>query len=483
MSKQISRRSFLRASAFGISATLAAGVLSGCSPKATDPEGTGSSEIATEPAAAAQSGEKIKLTYSHWGSEDEKASTKATLDAFMKANPNIEVEQMYIPDSGDPYLEKMTAMAASATLPDAALFPDPNTLDWALKDMFLDLSDIYTGEHEKVDAVTFRTPDGKIAGVAGAQEIALLWYNKDMFDAAGIAYPPAEVDKAWTWDQFVDTAKQLTVDTNGKKAGESGFDPQNVDHFGCKVGLWDLLYFAFIRSNGGDLFSEDWLKLTLDRDENYQALDTLAALANEYHIQPAYGVKGGIGDLGTSEALLSKKIAMVVDGQWSLETLNRMKKEEGLNFGIGVLPKMKDAVTTACGGPIIAFKSSKHPNEAKQLVSFIMDPHQTPDYIHGGLWMPNEKRWYSQADLLADWINNEGHPAEYKTAVVDYSKNVTRPMPIYRIPGYSGLMNIVTPALETIWLGKSSAAEAIQGVNEQAKDYYDKNVVSLMVAK
>ena len=58
--------------------------------------------------------------------------------------------------------------------------------------------------------------------------------------------------------------------------------------------------------------------------------------------------------------------------------------------------------TLTVGGPIIAFKSTKYPMETTKLVSFIMDPKQTPAYIHGGLWMPNEKRWYSQPDLLAD---------------------------------------------------------------------------------
>ncbi len=109
-----------------------------------------------------------------------------------------------------------------------------------------------------------------------------------------------------------------------------------------------------------------------------------------------------------------------------------------------------------------------------------MDPHQTPDYIKGGLWMPNEKRWYTQPDLLAEWIDNENHPAEYKTAVVEYSKNVTRPMPIYRMPGYSALMQIVTPALESIWLGKAKPEEAIQGILAQAKDNFDKNILPLM---
>jgi multiple sugar transport system substrate-binding protein len=94
--------------------------------------------------------------------------------------------------------------------------------------------------------------------------------------------------------------------------------------------------------------------------------------------------------------------------------------------------------------------------------------------------MPNEKRWYTQPDLLAKWIDNENHPPEYKTAVVDYSKMVNRPMPIYRMPGYSALNQIITPALEQIWLGKAKPEESFEAIVGQAKKHFDENILPLM---
>src|SRR5262245_35535398 len=104
----LTRRQFLKNSAFGIGAVVGGSLLGACgAPQAAPPEAGGQPAPSALPA---QGQETIQLRYSHWGSEDEKASTKATLDAFMKANPNIAVEQMYIPESGDPYLQKMTTM-------------------------------------------------------------------------------------------------------------------------------------------------------------------------------------------------------------------------------------------------------------------------------------------------------------------------------------------------------------------------------------
>src|SRR5690554_31568 len=119
--RTLNRRKFLQLSSTAAGLAL----LSACAAPAAQP---GESAVPGQ--------EQILLRYSHWGNEDEKASTWSTLQAFMEQNPNITVEQMYIPEAGDPYLQKMNAMAASNTLPDGALFPDAHTLNWGLRDMF-----------------------------------------------------------------------------------------------------------------------------------------------------------------------------------------------------------------------------------------------------------------------------------------------------------------------------------------------------------
>ena len=392
------------------------------------------------------------------------------------AEPNICVEQMYIPEAGDPYLQKMNAMAASNTLPEAPSSPTPIS-QLGLADMFLDLS-------RSIPASTRRsTPSIQNAGQAHRQrlqqEIQLIWYNKDLFDEEGIPYPPASAEEAWSWDQSLEFAKQLTVDINGNNALSAAFDPTSLDRFGFQIGLSDMPVITYMRSNGGDIFNEDWTGLTLDAPQSVEAIQMMADLMNVHSVMPKLTAGG---TMSTDSGLLSRKIAMAMDGQWVLETLNRVRREEGLNFGIGVLPYIQDKVTTATGGPIIAFSASQHPAEAMQLVSFIMDPANTPDYITGGLWMPNEKRWYHEPELLSIWIDNENHPPEYKSAVVDYSLDyVTRPLPIYRLPNWPGMWQILNPALEQVWLGEKTAEEAIAGVMPQASAYFDAEIAPLMI--
>ncbi len=58
----------------------------------------------------------------------------------------------------------------------------------------------------------------------------LLFYNKNLFDAAKVPYPdPA---KWMTWDEEIALAKQLTFDMNGKTPNDAGFDPARVKQYG-----------------------------------------------------------------------------------------------------------------------------------------------------------------------------------------------------------------------------------------------------------
>ena len=143
---------------------------------------------------------------------------------------------------------------------------------------------------------------------------------------------------------------------------------------------------------------------------------------------------------------------MAMDGQWMLLTMNNLRRDEGLRFGIGVLPYMK--------------------------VRYMTDPAKIPFFIKGGLWMPSETRWYHEPELISEWIDNEDHPPEYRTAVVDYTlSSIPRVLPAYRTPGWEGFHQILLPALERVWLGEASAAEAIGDILPELEAYHVEHIL------
>ena len=93
----------------------------------------------------------------------------------------------------------------------------------------------------------YKTPDG-MYGLPRDFQTVVLFYNKDMFDAAGVAYPTVE----WTYDDLRNAAKQLTkVDADGKTT-QYGFDADPWD--------MELIWSEGIWANGGDIISPDHTK-------------------------------------------------------------------------------------------------------------------------------------------------------------------------------------------------------------------------------
>ncbi len=401
----------------------------------------------------------VTLVYTHWGDQNEIDATKALMDSYMKSHPNVTVK--IEPIVYAEYMTKMTTMAASDTLPDLGFFLEPNVLQWGMEGQFLDLTDFYKTVQPKLDVLKFTTPDGKIVGVSVANEVYLIWYNPDIFDKAGLAYPPADAAHAWKWDEFVEVGKKLTLDANGRTPYDAGFDPNNIVRYGIRIPQWWMPQETLAMSNGGGYVSADGKRLILNSPASIEAIQKQADLINVQHVSPVPSPQNVAAQSTIETALLTGQVAMQADGQWTLLTLNITKRDSGLKFGIGVLPYMKELVTTSVGTPIVVFKTTKSPEEAKKLLEFVMDPQNSLPLIQNGLWMPNEVRWYTDPTLMAQWIDNPSHPPEYKTAVVDFALKYSRQQALYRVPTFARMNDVITPALEQVWLGKKSAADVI----------------------
>ncbi|WP_248924135.1 ABC transporter substrate-binding protein [Paenibacillus hamazuiensis] len=422
-------------------------------------------------AGTSGSGEKITLVYTDWANNEEAKSYRKVLDKFEETHPNIKIDYQNIPYND--YGAKLSAMAASNTLPDIGNLLEGQALKWAESGKLMDLSPYYKDGtvSPKLESNKFVTPDGKTVGYSIANEVILIHYNKDMFDEAKVPYPPAETDKAWTWDQFVDTAKKLTKDKNGKHPGEAGFDPKNIVQYGAQVNTSAMFFWIpFAVSNGGGLVSADGKQLLLGNPETVEAVQKIADLALVEHVSPTPAQSSGLpGDMG--QKLLSKKVAMVISGQWELVNINPIVGK--FKNGVGVLPKFKTPVTGNTGTPVAIFSTMKHPKEAVELYKYIMDPSNSQSNFDSGVWMPTEVSWYKDDALVKKWTASPVHPPEYKTAVVDYAMKATSPTPWFYLPTYNRIDEVVNPAMDAVWSGSKSAKDAIAALLPKVKPIFD----------
>ncbi|MEC0333205.1 sugar ABC transporter substrate-binding protein [Paenibacillus macerans] len=436
----------------------------GVSPNTANP--SNGSESAAETAGPANGGtdkEPVTLKYTFWGSPQEKKALEEATKKFTEKYPWITVNAVHIPESD--YDTKLTAMVAAGETPDAGYVHGELGEAWQKEGKFINFNEMFAKDTELkkedfLDYIWFNGDDPNYTwGISTAGETFALFYNKDLFEEAGVEMPPAKAEDAWTWDQFVEAAKQLTIDKNGKNAADPGFDKDNIKQFGVSFESWYGPVMAHIVNNEGDLVSEDGRKFALDQPEAVEAIQRLADLINVHHVAPNPVQAKSIPSQAV--ALQSKLVAMSMHGQWINLDLGAAK----VNYDIGVLPKMKRSVAMGISGVSAMFKSTKHPEATWLLTKFLADPSGALNLYRDGLWMPTLKKWYTDPELVAQWAeNNPSHPSGFKDAFLTNLLNNSTPSPVYYVKNFGKVSSLAFSALDPVWLGKQSAEEAMKEV-------------------
>ncbi len=300
--------------------------------------------FASTPAHADQ----ITLTYAIWDNNQLPAHQKI-MEAFQAQHPDIKVDVQVIP-WGDYWNKLQTAVAGGSAF-DVFWMNGPNFPVYASKGVLMDLQDRM--DKDKIDLSVFPESLIKLYSYQGHAyafpkdfDTIGLYYNKDLFDAAGVSYP---TDK-WTWDDLQAAAKKLT------KPGVWGFAATVIDD---QAGYWNFIY-----QNGGSVISPDGSKILLDQPAACDAIKYLYSF-----VQDGSSPDGATMTASnpTTELFPGGKIAMITAGSWMAKTF----KEAKLNVDVAPLPMGKERATIIHGLGNVMWSGTKYPDAAWELVKFL----------------------------------------------------------------------------------------------------------------
>ena len=400
------------------------------------------------------------ITYMAWyNNTSEISTTQGTLDQYNNSQSGVHVN--LISADRTTYEQQLDSRSSSNALPDTAMEAESQVITWALAGKLADVSDLYQTD-KPLPQLAF-TYQGRTVAYSEANEVIVLYYDRKAFDDAGLPYPPADAASAWTWDQFVTVAKQLTKDQNGLTPNDAGFDPTHIVRYGGDFNRLPYIWPVMAVSNGGGVVSTDGKTVLLNAPETAQAAQAIADLQNVDHVTEDY--TSWSNDLQNLDQLfLNGKYAMMVSGQWEISvSLGRSLAANPNYYGVGVLPMWKTAVTYNTGGTNVMFNTTKNPDSGKQWLKWYADENNNLSNIQSGLWMPILQKWYTDDSLIKLWADNPWHPplAEYKSAVIDYAVNNAVQMPWYYTPGYDQIDTILTNGMAPVWNGTKTAADAL----------------------
>lgn len=330
-------------------ATITTGLLAGCGSSATS--SSDSSTTASTEAAAAETASDgaVTLTFAIWDSTQQ-PGMQAMADQFEKENSDIKINVEVTP--WDQYWTKMQAAGSGDSMADVLWMHPDQVFTYAEGGKLLDLTDDINAGN--IDMSKFDDNVSDCYSVGGGQYAVPkdnstfgLWYNKDIFDAAGMDYP----DDTWDWDKLKEVAAQLTDADNGIYGYLAENNTQNT-------------YYHFIWQNGGDIINEDNTASMYDAPETIEAMEYLADFVTKgYSPSPEQ-----FANTTAMQYFESGKGAMIIAGSWNC---NELTSIDGLNCDVAPLPQGKQRAGLSGGMGYSIAANTEHPDEALRFVEWL----------------------------------------------------------------------------------------------------------------
>ncbi len=271
---------------------------------------------------------------------------------FQKLHPDIKFNIKHV-EFAD-WANDITRAVATGTAPDVAYVDNPNTPFLSSKGALLDITP-YLKDSKIVDTTkifpgplsTVTWKDGIYGLPRGSNTIAL-YYNKDMFKAAGLDpnKPPQ------TWAELYETAKKLT--DPAKNVYGLAFSA-NANEEGT------FQFLPWIQSTGGNFDK-------VNGEGAVKALELWQKIIDEKLASPDTLIRGQYDSFATFNA---GNAAMAISGPWELP---RMTKDAKFDVGVTLLPIEKDGDKRASAlgeGNNVIFAKTKHPKEAFMYLEYM----------------------------------------------------------------------------------------------------------------
>jgi multiple sugar transport system substrate-binding protein len=336
--------------------TTAAMILASCAPQQAAPTAAPAEaeEPAEAPAQVEEVQEPVKLTLTMWGSQLDVDTYTKRVEMAKEKYPNISVEVIYIPTD---YAQKLQTMIAGGTGPDIMELAEDATT-YASKGQIIPLDEFINQSGTDIKSrfapgmIDWFTYEGKLYAMPDRSGAMILYYNKDMFDKAGVAYP----SKSWTWNDFLTAAQALTI-RDGDEVTQYGF---------ANISWWPY-WMSFMWANGGGIFDETGMP-AVNTPENIDAVQFYNDLVWKHQVSPTPEEYANMGNPGPDQLFAQKKLAMELTGFWNLQSL---KDVPDLNWDIAPMWQQKQGATPAFGNGLAISKDSKHPEEAYKVLEFL----------------------------------------------------------------------------------------------------------------
>ena len=395
---------------------------------------------------------KVQLRwYLRWDNARLNNVAQPIKEEYEKLNPNVEIIIENISNSNEYHMKLQTMLAANAA-PDVIYPATHQAYVLAANKQIIDLMPFV--KKDKIDLNVYipevlelyKYNKTMLYGLPIDTAAFVIFYNKDMFDAAGVPYPTDDMN----WEDFIELGKKLVKDTDG-----DGKIDQWAFHFDTNT-VWQVILYQMT----GELLFDDLYnpkKFLLTNKNQIEALQFCADLIHKHKLTISPAQRGNIGDM-----FMSGQAAMNIIGHWRVPTYNASVK---FNWDVAALPQAgKVRANRGDGSCFSITKSSKNPQAAWEFVKFLAGPNApgVRKLLALGQMVP------SQEALTKDelYLKTPGQRLINKPAFLVGRENM---MTVYQpfTTWYSEAETAMRAAFVPLWEGQATAEQVVKALAPQ----------------
>jgi multiple sugar transport system substrate-binding protein len=331
---------------------------------------------------------------------------------YEKRNPNVKIQVSF--EGWDDYFVKLPTILAGGSIPDAMHLHGSIAQDYGLRGATKNLLDYMKADNVSKDLFFEPLLQQMTDYKTGTRLFALpkdsaayaFYFNKDMFDKAGVAYPKPD----WTFQDMREIARKLTRDKAGKASGETGFDPNNIAQWGLAWAdplpsgdPWQMTAWGV----AGPWYNENYTTAYFDSPDHATFLQAVADMRNKDRSIPTAGDAMGQGDPWRNGL-----VAMTIGHHSGVFFYNAEKKT--FKYDVVASPGGKNGQFqgVACSGFTVPAKAP-NADEGWKFVKFLCSEEKQCEIVKA-------KRWGSAVKPCEkNLMPEDGNPPSFKQILVD----------------------------------------------------------------
>lgn len=312
---------------------------------------------------------------------DQLEAQQAVVDAFNASQSAIKLETIVVNNTGTAATDALQTLIASGQAPDIVGpvgIAGSNAFDGQYLDLqpLLDETGYDLSDFDPAAVEFYRVEGQGLIGLPFGAYPSFIYYNRDIFDEAGLPYPPQEWGapyedgRPWDIDTLTDLAMVLTVDANGNDATSPDFDPEAVEQWGWYQQWTDArgqaTFFgagSFVGESNAAVVPENWnafYKWYYD------------GIWNKFFIPNAAQAQSDV--LNAGNVFPSGRVAMDLVHLWYNASAGT-----DVNWDIAALPSYEGTITSKLHVDTFRImKSTEHPQEAFAVLSYLIGDGAAP---------------------------------------------------------------------------------------------------------